>query len=67
MSRIFGYVVGVVWLGLAFGALRNSLGGWEGGNSDIGFWWGVIAAFLAIAAVGAMVGTFLHTRPVAER
>ena len=67
MSRIFGYLVGVVWLGLAIVALRNSMGGWEAGNSDIGFWWGVIAAFLIIAAGGAIVGTFLHTRPVTER
>lgn len=67
MSRIFGYLVGAVLLVLAYGAVRTSWGGWEAGNSDIGFWWGVIAAFLGIAAVGAMVGTFLHTRPMAER
>ena len=66
MSRIFGYGVAVVWLGLAFGALRSSMGGWEAGNSDIGFWWAVIASFLGIAGLGAGVGTFLHTRTEAD-
>ncbi|HEX9885645.1 MAG TPA: hypothetical protein VGA70_04115 [Longimicrobiales bacterium] len=63
MARIFGFLVGFVWLGLAFGALRRSLAGWDAGQSDIGFWWAVIASLLTIASVGALVGTWLHTRP----
>ncbi len=56
MSRIFGFAVGAVWLLFAFLALRNSLSGWSAGHSDLGFWWGVIAAFLTIAGSAALVG-----------
>ena len=57
MTRIFGYVVGAIWLVFAFLAIRNSATGWADGHSDIGFWWGVIGAFLGIAALVALVGT----------
>ena len=63
MGRIFGMAVGVIWLGLAFGALRTANAGWAAGHSDIGFWWTVIAALLAIAGLGALIGTWIHTRP----
>ena len=62
MKRIFGMGVGVVWLGLAFGALRTAGAGWEAGYDDIGFWWTVIAVALAAAACGALIGTWIHTR-----
>jgi hypothetical protein len=61
MSRIFGFLVGVVWIGLSLVASRRSMAGWAAGQTDIGFWWAVIAAFLAIAAVGALIGTWIHT------
>jgi hypothetical protein len=60
--KLFGYLVGIVWLGLAFGAFRTSSSGWAAGHSDIGFWWAVIGAFLAVAALGAIVGTTIHAR-----
>lgn len=60
--KLFGYVIGIVWLGLAFGAFRTSSAGWADGNSDIGFWWGVIGALLAIAALGSLIGTTIHAR-----
>ena len=62
MSRIFGFVVCVAWLGLAFGAFTRATAGWSAGHTDIGFWWTVIGSLLAIAGLGAGVGTFLHTR-----
>ncbi|MEX0935269.1 MAG: hypothetical protein WD013_00095 [Gemmatimonadota bacterium] len=62
MSRIFGFVVGAIWLVFAFLALRNSLGGWSDGHADLGFWWGVITVLLAIAATVALVGTVRHRR-----
>lgn len=62
MARIFGFVVGVVWLGFAFVAFRNSSAGWEAGHSDVGFWWAVITGFLTIAATVALVGTARHQR-----
>lgn len=60
--KLFGYVIGIVWLGLAFGAFRTSSAGWAQGQSDIGFWWAVIAVLLTIAALGALVGTAIHAR-----
>ena len=60
--KLLGYVVGIVWLGLAFGAFRTSSAGWGEGHSDIGFWWAVIGALLAIAALGALIGTTIHAR-----
>ena len=62
MSRILGFGVGLVWLVFVFITFRNSMAGWNAGNNDIGFWWGVICAFLALAAVSAFVGTAIHTR-----
>jgi hypothetical protein len=62
MSRILGFGVGLVWLAFVFVAFRNSMEGWNAGNNDIGFWWAVICAFLAIASVSAIVGTAIHTR-----
>ena len=55
--------VGVVWLGMAYLALRTGSAGWDAGHSDLGFWWTVIAGFLAIAGLGALIGTWIHTQP----
>ena len=63
MRRIFGMGVGVVWLGMAYLALRTGSAGWDAGHSDLGFWWTVIAGFLAIAGLGALIGTWIHTQP----
>jgi len=61
MSRIFGFLVGALWVVMALGAFRRSMAGWAADQTDIGFWWAVIGSFLAIAATGAFVGTWLHT------
>ncbi len=63
MKRILGMGVGVLYLGLAFGALSKAGAGWDTGYNDLGFWWTVVAAILAIAAVGALAGTWIHTQP----
>lgn len=60
MGRNFGFAVGGIWLLFTTLALLNSLSGWSDGSSDLGFWWGVIAALLAIAATVALVGTARH-------
>lgn len=62
MARITGIVIGIGILAAAFLALRSSMAGWDAGHSDLGFWWAVIAAFLAISGGSAVVGTWLHTR-----
>ena len=63
MGRIFGILVGIVWLVLASVAFRYSAAGWSANASDLGFWWTVIGVFLTLAAGGALLGTWLHTRP----
>ena len=63
MGRIFGFLIGIVWLVLASIAFRYSSDGWSAAASDIGFWWAVIGVLLTLAAGGALLGTWLHTRP----
>jgi hypothetical protein len=60
--KFFGYVIGIIWIGLAFGAFRTSAAGWSGGHSDMGFWWAVIGTLLSVAALGALIGTTIHIR-----
>ncbi len=60
MARTFGFGVGALWLLFTLAAAVNSLGGWAAGQSDIGFWWAVIAGFLMIAASVAIIGTARH-------
>jgi hypothetical protein len=62
MKRILGIGVGLVYFVIAYGAFARARSGWSTGHSDIGFWWTVIASFLAIAALSAIAGTLIHTR-----
>jgi hypothetical protein len=62
MKRILGMGVGVLYLVIAFGAYSRASAGWEAGQGDIGFWWTVIAVLLTIAALGALIGTWIHTQ-----
>lgn len=60
MSRIFGYVIGVIWLGFAFMALGARNTGAAQGQPDVTFWWTVILVIYTGAAVAAIVGTLRH-------
>lgn len=60
MKKYAGLLIGVVYLLIAMGAFKNSIVGWQGGHSDLGFWWTVIGSLLAIAGLGALVGTWIH-------
>jgi len=62
MKRIFGMGVGVLYLVIAFGAFSKARTGWAEQHSDVGFWFTVIAVLLTIAAVSALVGTWIHTQ-----
>lgn len=62
MKKALGFLAGLVLLSLAAGAARTASLGWGGGHTDVGFWWTVIAAFLTIAGLGALVGTLIHSR-----
>ncbi len=61
MSRIFGFVIGAIWLLFALSALSSSVSGWSEGHSDLGFWWGVIGVLLLIACGVAIVGTLRYS------
>ena len=60
MSRIFGFLVGALWLVFSLLAFRNSAYGWSEGHSDLGFWWAVIGVLLLVASAVALVGTSRH-------
>ncbi len=62
MKKALGFFAGFVLLALAAGAARTAMLGWGGDHTDVGFWWTVIAGFLTIAGLGAVVGTAIHTR-----
>ena len=62
MKRILGMGVGVIYVGIAFSAFSRARAGWDAGHSDLGFWWTVIATFLTIAALSALIGTWIHTQ-----
>ncbi len=63
MKLAAGMLVGIFYLFITWQAFQRSSAGWETGQPDIGFWWAVIASFLGIAALGALIGTWIHTRP----
>lgn len=62
MKRIIGMGIGIVYLGIAYGAYTRAAAGWDTGYGDVGLWWTVIAIILTIAAGGALIGTWIHTQ-----
>ncbi|MBI4541033.1 MAG: hypothetical protein HY704_16145 [Gemmatimonadetes bacterium] len=62
LKRVVGALIGIFYFGVASFAFRTSLDGWNAGQADIGFWWGVIGSLLAIAGLSALIGTWIHTR-----
>lgn len=62
MKLALGIHIGLFYLFLAFLAYLESSQGWTAGHSDLGFWWAVIACLLAIAGLGAAIGSWRHHR-----
>jgi len=62
MKGLLGLPIFLLWLVLAFVAFRRSTAGSETGHPDLTLWWGVIAVLLTIAATGALIGGYLHSR-----
>jgi hypothetical protein len=62
MKRILGMGVGVLYLIIAYGAYSRASSAGDAGQADMGFWWIVVAALLTIAALGALIGTWIHTQ-----
>ena len=60
MKRYAGLVIGVIYLLIAMGAFKSGMTGWGAGHSDLGFWWTIIGCLLAIAGLGALLGTWVH-------
>ncbi len=60
--KYFGYVAGVIWVGLVLAAFGNARAGSAAGQPDVAFWWTVIAALLGLATLGAFIGTTIHIR-----
>ncbi len=61
MKRVIGIAIGIAFLGIAAFTLNYSTTNWRAGHADIGVWFTVIAGFLAIAGLAAIIGTWLHT------
>jgi len=66
MKLIIGIIITVLYAVLSGLAFTASNGGWAEGHSDLGFWWAVIGTLLGIAGLGALFGTWSHTRPSEE-
>ena len=62
MKRILGMGVGVVYLVISFAAFSRARSGLAEGHGEIGFWFSVVGTFLFIAALAAIIGTWIHTQ-----
>ncbi|MDH5759708.1 MAG: hypothetical protein OEZ65_08980 [Gemmatimonadota bacterium] len=60
MRQYAGLIIGVIYLLIAMGAFKTGMGGWQGSQADVGFWWTVIGSLLTIAGLGAIFGTWIH-------
>ncbi len=63
MKFAIGIVVFGLYALLSGLAFRSSLGSWSLGHSDHGVGWSVIGSHRRIAGLGALVGSWLHTKP----
>jgi hypothetical protein len=66
MKRIIGWGVGVFYLVLSFAAFTRASSGRAEGHGEIAFWFSVVGTLLFIAALGAFIGTWIHTRDRAD-
>lgn len=66
MKFLIGVGIGIGYAVLVALAFMTSGAAWQAGNADLGFWWAVIGSILAIAGSGAVVGSWIHTRPAED-
>ena len=66
MNRMIGIVIGAFYAVLSWLAFTSSTGNWFVGNSDLGLWWAVVGTLLGIAGLGALLGSWFHTRPAED-
>ncbi len=62
MKRIMGWGVGVVYVVLSFSAFSIAGNGRADGHGELACWFSVVGTLLAIAAIAAFVGTWIHTQ-----
>jgi hypothetical protein len=62
MKRIIGWGVGVFYLGISYAAFSLASAGRADGHGEIGFWYSVVGTLLFVAAIGAFIGTWIHTQ-----
>ena len=55
-----GFVIGVLWLGMAGTAIWTSMRGYANDRSDWGLGWALVGAFLLAAGLAALAGTWWH-------
>ena len=60
MTRIFGYVVGAIWIVFALMALGARSAGVAADQPDVVLWWTVILLGYLAAATVAIVGTLRY-------
>jgi len=66
MKFLIGVVIGIGYAVLVTLAFVTSTVAWQAGNADLGFWWAVVGSILAIAGSGAVIGSWIHTRPAED-
>lgn len=62
MNRIIGIVICLGVGVLAAISFQTAATGSAEGHPDVTFWWIIIGIFLAVASVGGVIGTWIHTR-----
>ena len=55
-----GFIIGVLWIGMAATAIWASARGYANDRSGWGLGWGLVGAFLTGAALAALIGTWWH-------
>jgi uncharacterized membrane protein len=62
MKPLIVGIVALVYLALISSAVGRSRTGWAEGYPDAGLWWGVISAFLTIALLAVVIGSWITHR-----
>lgn len=64
VATLPGFIIGLLWLAMALATLWSALQGYGNDRSDWGLGWGLVGAFLLVAGLSALVGTWWHNSRV---
>ena len=59
-AAVPGFIIGVLWIGMAAAALWASARGYANDRAGWGLGWGIVGAFLLAAGLAALIGTWWH-------